>query len=63
MASYGREYLFGQLGLVVPAVSPPNHSSILSLLAFDGKGWRGSLDVLQALLSNSQNFGLLSAPP
>ena len=57
--SYGMEYPFGQFGSAVLAVSPPKILPTPSLLV-RGECWRDSLDAVGALLSSSQNTGVLS---
>jgi len=54
------EYLFGQFGSVVLAMSPSNLLLTSSLLAFGEQVWRDSLDAVQELLSSSQKIGVLS---
>jgi len=52
---------FGQFGSALLAVSPPKILPTLSLLV-RRESWRDSLDAVQALLSSSQNTGVLSTP-
>jgi len=54
-------YPFGQFGPAVPALSPLSLWPTLSLLTGRAeRKKREGLDAVQALLSNSQNIGLLS---
>lgn len=56
--SYGAEHPFAQLGSPVLAISPPNFLPTPSLLNAEE---RESLEAVQALFSNNQNLGVLSA--
>jgi len=60
--SYGREYTFGQFGSAVLTMSTPKILPTPSLWGGRGACRRDSLDAVRALLSSSQNTGVLSTP-
>ena len=64
LTSYGMEYPFGYFGSAVLAMSPSKILPTPSLMAFGGEGgkWRDSPDAVPALLSSSQNTGVLPTP-
>lgn len=58
--SYGMEYPFGHFGSAALPVSPPKILPTPQPTGEGGEFWRASLDAVGALLSSSQNTGVLS---